>query len=67
MLAKGRQEPDPRLETKIALDGVNVSVPQGKPVPQSSAAKSSFSQSEYLVYQESQQRLRYVLTFTWGR
>jgi poly [ADP-ribose] polymerase len=38
-----------------------VIVPQGKPVKQSKYSKSSFTQSEYLVYRESQVRLRYVL------
>eukprot|EP00892_Ulva_mutabilis_P000375 jgi/Ulvmu1/10338/UM061_0021.1 len=66
VLAKGQQEPDPKKDTKIKIEGVDVAVPQGKPVPQPGCEQSLFSQSEYLVYQESQQRLRYVLTFTWG-
>lgn len=65
ILAKGRQEPDGEKDTKVKLDKRDVSVPQGKPLPQPDAASSSFSQSEYLVYKESQQRLRYVLTFKW--
>ena len=36
-------------------------VPQGKPVAQKQYARSSFDQTEYLVYQESQVRLRYAL------
>jgi poly [ADP-ribose] polymerase len=36
-----------------------VVIPQGKPIAQKQYAKSSFDQSEYLVYSESQARLRY--------
>lgn len=64
MLAKGRQEPDPKQDTHLDLGGVRVAVPQGKPVKQAAAAQSGFHQSEYLVYSETQQRLRYVLTFS---
>lgn len=65
VLAKGRQEPDPKKDTHLDIGGVRVAVPQGKPVKQAASAKSSFSQSEYLVYRESQQRLRYILTFSY--
>ena len=65
ILAKGRQEPDGKMDAKVKLDKHDVAVPQSKPLPQADSASSSFQQSEYLVYQESQQRLRYVLTFKW--
>src|ERR1700722_4567346 len=61
VVARGRTEPDPKHDVVRKFDGKNVIVPQGKPVPQKAYAKSSFSQTEYLVYDESQIRLRYAL------
>ena len=61
IVARGRVEPDPKSDATIQLGGKKVTVPQGKPIKQKQYAKSSFSQSEYLVYKESQVRLRYVL------
>ncbi len=51
---------DPKSDTTLMLDSKPVSVPQGKPIP-TSYASSSFQQSEYLVYKESQTRIRYML------
>ena len=62
---RGAGEPDPQQDRLISLDGTPVAVPQGRPVPQADSQSSSFDQSEYLVYQEGQQRLRYILTFQW--
>jgi poly [ADP-ribose] polymerase len=61
IVARGRTEPDPKSDIVMKFDGRKVTVPQGKPVAQSKWSKSSFSQSEYLLYKESQVRLRYVL------
>lgn len=62
IIAKGWTEPDPKKDTKIKLDGKDVVVPQGSPVSQPEYAnKSSFSQSEYLVYKESQNMMRYLV------
>ncbi len=77
VIAKGRTEPgksctlimrallhfhsDPKDDASIVLDGKTVTVPQGKPIPFSKFSMSSFSQSEYLVYKESQARIRYLL------
>ena len=36
-------------------------MPQGNPLPQHKFSQSSFSQSEYLVYRENQNRIRYLL------
>ncbi|XP_038054428.1 protein mono-ADP-ribosyltransferase PARP3-like [Patiria miniata] len=63
VIAKGRTEPDPKHETHLVMDGKKVTVPQGKPVNQSKYNNSYFSQSEYLVYSESQNRIRYMLEF----
>ena len=69
--AVGGSEPDPALDTTLVLDGKEVIVPQGKPIKSAELAdqlggKSTFSQSEYLLYSESQLRIRYALTFRWG-
>ncbi|XP_006876072.1 PREDICTED: poly [ADP-ribose] polymerase 3 [Chrysochloris asiatica] len=61
VIARGRTEPDPTQDTELELDGHQVMVPQGQPVPCPSFSSSNFSQSEYLIYQESQCRLRYLL------
>lgn len=52
---------DPKHDTILSFDGKKVAVAQGKPIPQHKFSNSSFSQSEYLVYRESQNRLRYLL------
>eukprot|EP00803_Ostreobium_quekettii_P003819 evm.model.scf_1223.2 EVM.evm.TU.scf_1223.2 scf_1223:21871-26792(+) len=62
IIAKGRREPDPSKDTSMLLDGKKVSVPQGAPVNMGAYANSSFFNSEYLLYKESQQRLRYMMT-----
>lgn len=43
------------------MEGKTVVIPQGKPIHQSKFSTSNFSQSEYLVYKESQVRIRYML------
>lgn len=61
VVARGTMEPDPSKDTSITLDGKKVVVPQGKPILQRQFTDSCFSQSEYLIYKESQCRLRYLL------
>ncbi|XP_029007292.1 protein mono-ADP-ribosyltransferase PARP3 [Betta splendens] len=61
VVARGSVEPDPSKDVFITLEGRKVAVPQGKPVPQPQYANSSFGNSEYLVYSESQCRIRYLL------
>ncbi len=61
VVARGQTEPDPKHDIEWEFEGKKVIVPQGKPIRQSQFSKSSFSQSEYLLYRESQVRLRYVL------
>jgi poly [ADP-ribose] polymerase len=61
IVARGHTEPDPQHDIEWEFEGKKVIVPQGKPIKQKQYSKSSFSQSEYLLYQESQVRLRYVL------
>jgi len=45
----------------MKIEGYDVVVPQGKPVAQPQWSHSRFSNSEYLVYKESQARIRYLL------
>ena len=59
VLAKGQFEPDETKEKKVKLGKHEVIVPCGKPVRR--PISSSFSQSEYLVYKESQVRMRFVI------
>ncbi|XP_017271173.1 protein mono-ADP-ribosyltransferase PARP3 [Kryptolebias marmoratus] len=61
VVARGQVEPDPSKDTAITLEGKNVAVPQGKAIKQPQYSDSSFSNSEYLIYKESQCRLRYLL------
>lgn len=50
---------DPKEDKELIIDNKKVVVPQGK--PKSTNISSSFSQSEYLIYKESQNRIRYML------
>lgn len=52
---------DPAKDIFITLDGKKVAVPQGKAQDQPQYSNSSFSNSEYLIYKESQCRIRYLL------
>lgn len=61
IVAKGSQEPDPKKDTSLTIDGNEVTVPQGAPIPVAKFSDSNFSQSEYLIYKESQNRIRYLL------
>uniref|UniRef100_A0A8C2P6V9 Poly [ADP-ribose] polymerase n=1 Tax=Capra hircus TaxID=9925 RepID=A0A8C2P6V9_CAPHI len=61
VIARGHTEPDPTQDTELELDGQRVVVPQGQPMLCPEFRSSSFLQSEYLIYQESQCRLRYLL------
>ncbi|KAM3914167.1 protein mono-ADP-ribosyltransferase PARP3 [Leptodactylus fuscus] len=61
VVARGLTEPDPSKDRELILDGRKIIVPQGKPLKMSQFESSFFSQSEYLVYKESQARLRYLL------
>jgi poly [ADP-ribose] polymerase len=60
IVARGHTEPDPSHDLEWTFEGKKVIIPQGKPI-KSKFTKSSFTQSEYLVYRESQVRLRYIL------
>jgi poly [ADP-ribose] polymerase len=53
-------EIDPKDDTSITIDSKKVVVPAGKPI-KTTYSSSSFAQSEYLVYQENQCRIRYML------
>jgi poly [ADP-ribose] polymerase len=61
IVAKGWTEPDPAKDTVLKLDGHDVVVPQGKATKQPQYSTSSFSQTEYLIYNENQNQIRYLL------
>ncbi|KAK7909660.1 hypothetical protein WMY93_014344 [Mugilogobius chulae] len=61
VVARGSVEPDPSQDITITLDGKPVSVPQGPAIAQPQYEHSSFSNSEYLIYKESQCRIRFLL------
>ncbi|XP_005522203.1 PREDICTED: poly [ADP-ribose] polymerase 3 [Pseudopodoces humilis] len=61
VLACGQTEPDPAQDKEMLMDGKKVLVCQGKPICIPAYKDSSFSQSEYLIYQESQCRIRYLV------
>ena len=62
VVARGRMVPDPKEDVDLMLDGKNVAVPQGAPIATNEPA-TSFQHNEFLVYKESQHRIRYVLVF----
>ena len=62
VVAKGRTESDSAQDAKIDLGGNSLHVAQSTPVQIPEYNNSNFMQSEYLLYQESQARIRYMLT-----
>lgn len=52
---------DPSKDVFIQLGRKKVAVPQGKAIKQPQYKDSSFYNSEYLIYKESQCRIRYLL------
>lgn len=52
---------DPSKDVSIEFDGKKVAVPQGKAIKQQQYEGSYFYNSEYLIYEESQCRIRYLL------
>jgi poly [ADP-ribose] polymerase len=60
VVAQGRTEPNPKDDIIREFDGHKVIIPQGKPINRPEYGTSSFFQSEYLVYKESQVRIRYL-------
>ncbi|RHY32653.1 hypothetical protein DYB32_002364 [Aphanomyces invadans] len=62
VLAKGTLHPNPDEDRIVQIDGVDVRVHVGRRV-NAENVRSSFHHDEYLVYEESQQRLRYIITF----
>ncbi|GAB5363861.1 hypothetical protein AAMO2058_000919700 [Amorphochlora amoebiformis] len=61
VVAQGHYEPDPKNDVTFKLDGKDVVVPTGVPKKRAKYAKSYFTNTEYLVYNESQVRLRYLI------
>jgi poly [ADP-ribose] polymerase len=67
VIAKGWKMPNPKDDIEVDFDGRKVTVPQGKSTNTEYSGNSSFSQNEYLVYRESQVRIRYVLKIQWPK
>merc|ERR1719487_2872965 len=67
VVARGRQEPDPAYDivwTPPSDKGAKpVKVAQAAAIPVPKHSKSYFTNSEYLLYQESQHRIRFLCTF----
>lgn len=61
VVARGRHEPDAKHDFVRKYDGRAVTIPLGKPQNLKQYAKSNFDHSEYLVYRESQVRIRYAI------
>eukprot|EP01007_Sphenomonas_quadrangularis_P003675 NODE_775_length_1189_cov_155.585965_g625_i0.p1 GENE.NODE_775_length_1189_cov_155.585965_g625_i0~~NODE_775_length_1189_cov_155.585965_g625_i0.p1 ORF type:complete len:251 (+),score=116.58 NODE_775_length_1189_cov_155.585965_g625_i0:251-1003(+) len=65
IVARGHKEPDPSKDVTIKGDFGDIIVPQGPPITQpewSAGPKmSSFTQSEYLIYDEDQVHMKYIL------
>jgi len=63
IIALGRTEPDPSKNTTIELNGHEIVVPQGKAIKihEDNRQSSRFSQTEYLVYNEGQTKIRFLL------
>ena len=59
--ARGEKEPSEMDSVMLSIDGKNVMVPQTQAT--TTGIRSSFRHNEYLVYEESQHRIRYVLEF----
>ena len=66
VVARGRTEPDQKADVKMKFKGNEVVVPQGKPKSTKCAKTSCLRQSEYLVYEENQARIRYMLRLEFG-
>lgn len=61
VVARGTVEPDPFKDATMKIDGKDVKVPQSKEVK--TGRSSSFHHNEFLVYNEAQHRIRFVLRF----
>jgi len=61
IVARGRTEPDPSKDITIKGKFGPITVPQGKPIDRHEYSTSSFFNSEYLIYSESQCYTRYLL------
>ena len=68
VIAVGRVDPDPAGDIKVELDGREVTMPAGaiSLSQEPGAAGSTFIQSEHLIYEESQVRLRYLVKMQWS-
>lgn len=67
VVARGSTQPDPTYDKELKLDDHDVIVPQGQPIPtkygNKNERRTNFLHNEFLIYKESQHRIRYVLLF----
>ena len=63
VLAKGRIAPSSDGDVELRIDKKPVKVCSKNPESVASAQNSSFHHNEFLIYKESQHRIRYILTF----
>ncbi|XP_071552912.1 protein mono-ADP-ribosyltransferase PARP3-like [Panulirus ornatus] len=66
IVAKGRKESDPKRYMKMNFEGKEVVVPLGKPLNQKRWSHSVFEYNEYIIYKESQARIRYMVKFSFS-
>ena len=61
IIAQGQHDPDPKQNETIQIGDSEVIVPKGKPHQRKIYENSNFDFSEYLIYHEAQNKLRFVL------
>jgi poly [ADP-ribose] polymerase 2/3/4 len=66
VVAQGRTEPNPFDDVTIQGDYGSITVPVGKVEERKQYSSSYFSQTEYLVYKESQVRMKYMCLLDFG-
>ncbi|KAK7068526.1 Poly [ADP-ribose] polymerase 3 [Halocaridina rubra] len=65
--AKGRLEPDSSKDQIRTFGGKRVIIPVGAPSRQKDFESSGFLRTEYVVYNEEQMRLRYLVKFSFDK
>lgn len=66
IVARGSTGPDTKKDVQIEIDGNQIAVPQSSAIPQTKYSDSRFDKSEFLLYKESQHRIRFMIKFDWG-
>ena len=61
VIAQGQHDPDPASDELLQIGDSEVIVPKGKPINRPQYSNSNFDFSEYLIYDEAQNKIRFVL------